>query len=288
MRAVRLSTTAMALALVATSGLTLAAPATAAPVVGACYDYKYAVLEADSTNAPVVDCAAEHTAETYLTGSLPEAFGLPSTASQAARLAAGAPCTVTTMNAYLGFTGRVLPSRFDTKVLFPTDQQWTAGERWFRCDVVLQGGLSLKPYTGDAKTLVASAPSTQFDFCTPGQPNARATSAYPCLSPKKNWIKVLDKDLGGPGSKFPGTNSVEKKTRKLCAKQGKKWSGGEKWAGWWGIWPTQVGWQEGKRSAQCFVPYQQYLRELAKRAPKPAPAPSSEPAPAPEASTPAT
>ena len=139
---------------------------------------------------------------------------------------------------------------------------------------------------------VASAPSTQFDFCTPGQPNSRATSAYPCLSPKKNWIKVLDKDLGGPGSKFPGTSSVEKKTRKLCAQQGKKWSGGEKWAGWWGIWPTQVGWQEGKRSAQCFVPYQQYLKELAKRAPKPAPAPaaSTEPAPvpAPEASTPVT
>jgi hypothetical protein len=284
MRLHRLAVAAVSLGAVAATGLALAAPAEAVPQTGACYAYKIAVLEADSTTAPVVDCSADHTAETYLVGTLQDAFGLPSKAGQPAKLAAGDPCTVKAMNAYLGVPGRVLPSRFTTKVLFPTDEQWTAGERWFRCDVVLQGGLALKSFTGTAKDFVASAPETQFDFCTPGQPNAKATSAYPCLNPKVNWIKVLDEDLGGPGSKFPGTNTVEKKTRKLCGQQGKKWSGGEKYAGWWAIWPTQVGWGEGKRSAQCFVPYKQYLKELAKRAPKPAPSPSpsasTEPVPA--------
>lgn len=228
----------------------------------------------------MVGCDAQHTAETYFVGSLPERFGLPTKASQAARLSAGRPCTVKAMNAYLGMPGRALPSRFLTVLLFPTDDQWAGGERWVRCDVVLQGGLSLKAFSGTAAALVAATPAEQFNFCTPREPNARATAAYPCLSPKKNWIQVLDQELGGPGSRFPGTSTVERKTRKLCAKQGKKWAGKEKYPGWWAIWPTSVGWKQGKRSAQCFVPYKQYLEEVAQNAPRPQPAP--DPAPTPE------
>ena len=113
------------------------------------------------------------------------------------------------MNAYLGLPDRELPSRFRTVVLFPTDAQWAAGERWVRCDVVLQGGLQLKAFTGTAAALVAATPPGQFNFCTPQEPKPAKTAAYPCLNPKKNWIKVLDQELGGPGSKFPGTSTVE-------------------------------------------------------------------------------
>jgi hypothetical protein len=256
-------------------------PANAAPLVGACFAYRAAVLTETSTTAPAVDCSALHTAETYFVGTVPESFGLPSRASKAKILSAGRPCTVPAMNAYLGLQDRELPSRFRTVVLFPTDDQWGAGERWVRCDVVLQGGLQLKAFAGTAAALVAATPPGQFNFCTPQEPNARATAAYPCLNPRKNWIKVLDQELGGPGSSFPGTSTVERKTRALCAKQGKKWDGKEKYPGWWAIWPTQVGWKEGKRSAQCFVPYKQFLKELATAAPVPAPAPSTEPTPVP-------
>ena len=224
-----------------------------------------------------MDCTAQHTAETYFVGTVPASFGLPSEASKAKILAAGRPCTVRAMNSYLGLQDRELPSRFRTVVLFPTDDQWAAGERWVRCDVVLQGGLQLKAYAGTAAALVAATPAEQFNFCTPQEPNARATAAYPCLSPKKNWIKVLDQELGGPGSSFPGTSTVERKTRALCAKQGKKWDGKEKYPGWWAIWPTQAGWKEGKRSAQCFVPYKQYLKEVASQDSRADPDPCSGP-----------
>jgi hypothetical protein len=272
----RLSATAIAAAVLAAG---LAAPATAAdtPAVGACYAYKAAVLDEVSTTAPAVDCSANHTAETYWVGTVGNALGVPSKAPSARLLAASRPCTTKAMNTYLGIPDRALPSRFQTVVLFPTNEQWAAGERWVRCDVVLQGGLALKPYAGPAAQFVADNPSTQFDFCTPREPNARATEAYPCLNPKRNWIKVLDQELGGPGSKFPGTKTVERKTRKLCAKQGKVWNGKEKYPGWWAIWPTSVGWKDGRRSAQCFVPYQQYLKELDER--QPAPAPTTDPAP---------
>ncbi|MBI1351585.1 MAG: hypothetical protein GC156_10750 [Actinomycetales bacterium] len=267
----------VATAAILAGGLIAPAPASADPQVGACYAYKPAVLKDASTSAPVVDCNADHTAETFWVGAAPSALGLPSKASPAARLAAGQACSTRVMNAYVGMPDRVLPSRFRTVVLFPTDAQWNAGERWVRCDVVLQGGVALKSFTGTASALVAANPSTQFDFCTPAEPNAKSTYAYPCLNPKKNWIKLLDKDLGGPGSKFPGSKTVERKTRALCKKQGKAWSGGIKYYGWWAIWPTSVGWREGRRAAQCFVPYQQYQKELARR--QPASQPSAEPAP---------
>ena len=290
MRTARVALTAAACAALVATGVATAQPAAAAPAKGQCYAYTAAVLKAVSSDAAAVDCAGEHTAETYYVGTVTDRLGLPSTSSQAMRLSAGRPCTTAAMNAYLGMPDRKLPSRFRTVVLFPSDAQWNAGERWVRCDVVLQGGLALKSITGTAAAFVAANPQTQFDFCTPGQPNARATSAYPCTTPKKNWIKVLDAELGGPESKFPGQGTVERKTRALCEKQGKKWSGKQKYPGWWAIWPTAVGWRQGHRSAQCFVPYQQYAKQLeidaAKKNPVPTPAPTAttDPQPAPATS----
>jgi len=278
MFALRAGVSGAVAALVVLGGLVAPAPASAAAAVGTCYAYKSATLKAVSSTAPALDCNATHTAETYFVGTLPASFGPPSEASQPAKLAAARPCTVSAMNSYLGMPERNLPSRFLTVTLFPTDEEWAAGERWMRCDVVLQGGLSLKSFTGTAAALVAATPQEQFNFCTPREPNAKKTAAYPCTKPKKNWIKVLDKELGGPGSKFPGTSTVERKTRKLCEKQGKKWDGKEKYAGWWAIWPTAIGWKDGKRSAQCFVPYGQYLKEVALQS-RPTPAPAPEPDP---------
>ena len=265
------------------ASILLAAPTQAAtPAVGQCFTYsKSDAAKAMSPDA--VDCATSHTAETYLVGTAKGGFKLPSKAKPAQLLAEAGPCTDKKLNAYLGLSQRVLPSRFQSVVILPSDQQWQAGERWMRCDVVLQGGTSLVKYKGTAPDLVAKSDSTQFDFCTPREPNARNTSAYPCNKPKRNWIMVLSEELGGPGSRFPGSGSVENRTRKICEKQGKVWDAGLKWPAWWAIWPTSTGWKEGRRSALCFVPYAQYLKELKQRAPKPTPAPTPTETPAPTA-----
>jgi hypothetical protein len=264
------------------AGIIAPTAASADPLVGACYDYPASTLHKVSSAAPTIGCDALHTAETYYVRPLPDSFGPPSQASLGAKISAGRPCTVATMNAYLGFPNRELPSRWLIVPLFPTDEQWAAGERWMRCDIVLQGGLELKKIAGTAVAFVAANPSVVFDFCTPREPSATKTAAYPCKDAKKNWIKVLDKELGGAGSKFPGKASVENSTRKLCEKMGKKYDGKVPYPGWWAIWPTKRGWSEGRRSAQCFVPYGQYLKELAQNAPKPVPTPLPTPAPTPE------
>jgi hypothetical protein len=266
------------------AGVAAPTAASADPLVGGCFNYPAKTLTTTSSPAPVISCDATHTAETYYVRTLPASFGVPSKASLGAKISAGKPCTVSAVNAYVGMPDRALPSRFLSVQLFPTDAQWAAGERWMRCDVVLQGGLELKKFVGTAAGLVAKTPPAIFNFCTPREPNAVATAAYPCTDPKKNWIKVLDKELGGAGSKFPGTTSVEKSTRNLCEKMGKKYDGKVPYPGWWAIWPTSRGWKEGRRSAQCFVPYGQYLKELAQNAPKPpkpSPTPTLPPMPAP-------
>lgn len=272
-----------AAATVVVAGLVSPAIAAADPLVGQCYDYPAKSIRATSTTAPAMDCGAQHTGETYYVRTLPDSFGLPSKSSLGGRLSASKPCTIAAMNAYLGLSDRSLPTRFLSVPRFPTDAQWQAGERWMRCDVVLQGGLELKKLQGPVQSFVTATPKEIFNFCTQGEPNAVKTAAFPCTDPKRNWVKLLNKDLGGAGSKFPGARSVEKSTRKLCGKLGNTYAGKSDYPRWWAIWPTAAGWNKGVRTAQCFVPYSQYLEEMAKRAPKPTPVPTPSPTPTPSA-----
>jgi hypothetical protein len=74
---------------------------------------------------------------------------------------------------------------------------------------------------------------------------------------------VATRDLGGPGTKFPGTSNVEKRTRAICSKIAKRYNGDSKFPSWWAIWPTDRGWKEGRREGQCLVPLSQYNKEMA-------------------------
>ncbi len=278
MFALRAGITAAAATLVVLGGLVAPAPASAAAEVGTCYAYKSPTLKAVSSTAPAVDCTANHTAETYFVGTLPANFGPPSEASQPAKLAAARPCTVSAMNAYLGMPDRDLPSRFLTVPLFPTDEEWAAGERWMRCDVVLQGGLVLKSFTGTAAALVAATPQEQFNFCTPREPNAKKTAAYPAPSPRRTGSRCSTRSSAARdrSSREPARSSAR---RASCVRsRARSGTARRSTPDWWAIWPTAIGWKDGKRSAQCFVPYGQYLKEVALQS-TPAPAPTPDPAP---------
>jgi hypothetical protein len=249
------------------AGLTaVAGPAQAAPAVGTCWDYPFSVTERISTDAPAVPCEGPHTAETFFVGPVSDRLGTPSKASVNARLAATAPCTVAAMNAYLGLAGRSLPSRFTVVPLLPTDAQWAAGERWVRCDVLLQSGLQAERVAGPMTAVAAGLAPAALDFCTPGTPSAKNTAAVPCTG-RRNWIKVLEQTLGGPTARFPGTSAIQRRSATICQRVAKKYAGNVQFPGWWRINPTESGWRDGKRTLQCFVPYPQYQQELAQNAP---------------------
>lgn len=257
-----------------TAGI-ISAPASQAATVGDCYYYPGST--SISSDAPAVSCDAAHTAQTYWVSSLPDSFGIPAKASAAARRSATVACTPAAINAFTGMPDRTLPSRFDTFAIFPSAAQWAAGDRTVRCDVVLRNGAKLVTLTQPAAGVVASTSQDQLNYCTPAEPNANSPYAGICNNPKKNFIKLLAKDLGKPGSKFPGYAKVERQVTALCKALGRKYNGGVPYPGYWGIWPTGTGWASGDRAAQCFVPLKQYLDTLAKQAAK-APAPAASPA----------
>lgn len=257
------STALLAATLVGTTVL-LSSPASAVEV-DQCYGYKSSGTKDQAATAPAIDCLSEHTAQTFWVGTLPENFGIPEKASIAAQLRATTPCTVERINQFLGMPDRSLPSRFQSISVFPSEAQWNAGERWVRCDVILRGGKTFKKFSGTAQALVASTPADTFNFCTPSVPGNRTTSAYPCLNPKKNWIMILEKDLGTPSSKFPGSRSVESRTKKICSSSAKPYVVLKKYYPWWAIWPEQSGWKRGIRTAECFVPYGEFLKTADRR-----------------------
>ena len=264
----KLLTAATSSAILATSlvGASIVAPAPSTAVeVDQCYSYKSSGTKDQAATAPPVDCATSHTAQTFWVGTLPESFGVPEKATAAAKLRATDPCTVERINEFLGMPDRVLPSRFQSVTVFPSEAQWNAGERWVRCDVILRGGKAFKSFSGTAQVLVASTPADTFNFCTPGVPGNRSTSAYPCLNQKKNWIMILEKDLGTPASKFPGSRSVESRTKKICSNAAKPYVVLKKYYPWWAIWPVQSGWNRGVRTAECFVPYGEFVKTADRR-----------------------
>lgn len=226
----------------------------------ACYSYQASANPSQVANAGPVPCETAHTAQTFFVGTLPDNFGLPTKANAKARLRATRSCTTKSMNSYLGLSNTEIPSRFQVVTVFPTPAQWNAGERWVRCDVVLRGGRNFTSFSGTAQQLVSATPREQFNFCTPNVPGSRTKAAYPCTKPKRNWIMVAERDLGNVASNFPGNRSVERKAKRICQKVGNTYTVRKSFYPWWAIWPTRVGWQDGDRTAQCFVPYEEYLK----------------------------
>lgn len=234
------------------------------PVIDACFDYTAPKRMTPQARARIagnspVDCTKAHTAQTYWVGTLPASFGDPTRASGAARAKATRACSASALATYLGLTERAIPSRFQTITVFPSRAQWRGGERWVRCDAILRGGRGFTKVTVPFQQVITSTDPDAFDFCTPGVPGTRTTTAFPCTKPKKNWVMIREVELAGPQKRFPGRRAVERRSKAICEKAGKVYSGGQRFHAWWAIWPTGAGWRQGDRTAQCFVPFADYL-----------------------------
>jgi hypothetical protein len=247
------------------AGATPVAAAPEEPSIDACYDYSAPKRMTPQARARIarsapIDCTRAHTAQTYWVGTVPESFGNPRRASGTSRARATRACTARALTTYLGLSDRTIPSRFQTITVFPSSVQWQKGQRWVRCDAILRGGRGFTPVTGPFQEFITTRDPDSLDFCTPGVPGTRTTTAYPCTKPKKNWVMIREVELGGPQKRFPGRRAVERRSKAICEKAAKVYSGGQRFHAWWGIWPTGAGWRQGDRTAQCFVPFADYLK----------------------------
>ena len=106
-------------------------------------------------------------AEVFAVGTAPASMPDPRSAKPAQIIAATkSSCTEAGLKAYLGLADD-FPTRFQFKAHFPSAEQWAAGQRWVRCDVVLRDQLALGTWAGTAAAAVQAQGATAFRFCTP-------------------------------------------------------------------------------------------------------------------------
>ena len=253
----------------ATSLLGAPAASAATPAVGQCWDYGAKALKALAVPGDPVPCEGPHRAETFAIGTLPADFPRLEDATMRQVVAVRtAACTEAGMRAYLGLP-EGLPTRFRAVAVFPSNAELGAGERWLRCDVVYDTGLDFGVMPKAAPVWVAenAANPTAFAFCTPSSgyfkmPSPTKTLAQECTDPAKQWILVARPTMGKPAQNFPGSNALDRRASRACAKYKDVYNGGQKdryQRGWAYTFPLAKGWSEGLRTGTCWVPLKQYL-----------------------------
>ena len=255
----RLLTALASLALVAGSAVAVSSTAEAVPAaLGTCYDYSISGAVGLNNAAVPVSCKSGHTAETFYVGTFSDSLGDPNKASEGARQSLTyKKCGVSAVNTFLGMPDRTLPSRFAVFTYYPSTAEWKAGERWFRCDVVLRAGEGLASVKG---SLANIGDAQKYDYCTPGSvPNWKKLAAEVCNegATKNTWILVDRPVLGGPTAGYP--SGIARKAQQKCKNMQDKYPGVEKTPRYYYTYPGSLEWTAGARTSNCFIPLQQYL-----------------------------
>ena len=243
----------------------VSAPAYADPALGDCLDMPVGVSPFDPlVTGTSVDCEAPHNGEVFGLGDYPADWGKPSQERQ--RLEDFGwifeVCPFEMLNMYKESAGApaiMLADRFFLKAAAPTDAEWEAGDRTVRCVVMALAGApgqeKLTAWTGSIPDkLTSSAGIKEFARCTPAQPKSGRDNAIAQCKSAKNWIGVnYAFDLTGtPGNPFPGP-AIQKQADAKCAKAAKGFIKGKKVKPFAAV-ETKQNWDDGIRSALCYIP----------------------------------
>jgi hypothetical protein len=237
------------------SGTDDATPSAAAPApeTGACRVLRPSDIakKADST-APVA-CSRSHTAETYLVdtfrGKLAKAsYDDPALAAHAYQV-----CS----KGFKKFTGAddslALRSVLSWAWFRSSESDWTAGARWYRCDVV--GGTDqsaqLVTLPRTAKGVLLGIPGDRWMACVDG-PSVTAAPYVPCTQPH-TWRAATTIVVGQPGDKYPGDRLVEVQTRDYCSDSVGAWMNYPIDYKYAYTWFHRAEWAAGNRRSICWA-----------------------------------
>lgn len=223
-------------------GVSAAQAAPPPPKVGACYTYSWKALDAASGPTKTVSCSKSHTAVTYYVGTFTGAAAASTTPVSSATVAdSGSGCWAALVRK-VGVKAAAL-TRVKMGFFVPTQAQWTAGARWYRCDAVL------------AKTSSALAPIPK-NFLRSVK-KASGISAYrkclttrgklvACTSGKARYVARKYATLGSLSAPYPGNSGVAGTSMALCSRAlGKAFK--------YATWPLADNWSLGQRQATCYA-----------------------------------
>lgn len=210
-------------------------PLAGAPEVGVCYDMTRSDAAAVTHEAPGVSCTGPHTSMTYHVGQFPTDSSIADTEGASRGCERHLP-------EGLGLTAREVKSSILTWIWFePTTEQWSAGARWYRCDVIAQrGNGSLKP--------LPSAGSPFF-------PNGVPDDYFRCMQERgEEGVPVTcDKPHGYRwAGTFEGTGKTRPKRARLLEQANQHCYSITGTSSWWVTWPSADAWASGDREMACY------------------------------------
>lgn len=222
------------------------------PKLGACRLLTPADIDETSNAAPTVDCSTKHTAETFAVGTFPAGVG-----EEIDDPALGAhvfEVCERKFRTFLGGNESLVMRAMVTWAWFrPTAEQWDAGARWWRCDVVGGGGESteLVSLPETAAGLLLGRPDDRWMVCVNG-PSVADSVKIPC-SREHTWRAVTTIVLGDPTDPYPGDRLVEVRTRDYCSGSVGAWLNYPVDYDYGFTWFHEAEWEAGNRRSICWA-----------------------------------
>ncbi|HXH79487.1 septum formation family protein [Nocardioides sp.] len=224
------------------------------PELGVCRVLAPDDVSAPSNSVEVVDCAEEHTAETFAVGALPA--GLEDAAYDDPKV--GAFAYKTCARAYMKFLGAdesmVMRTLLSWAWFRPSEKAWGEGARWYRCDVVggNEDATSFITLPDTAQGLMSSGlPDDKWMACVNGD-SVPGAQRIPC-SEKHTWRAVTTIKVGADDDPYPGDRLVEVTTRDYCGDSVSAWLEYPLQYKFAYTWFHEAEWETGNRRSVCWA-----------------------------------
>lgn len=231
------------------------ASAVPVPAARACYQVSYDEALAPTADGTAVDCAEEHTTQTYAVGRLDTVVDghLLAVDSTRVREQVAATCP-SQLGDFVGGSADDLRLSMLRAVWFtPTVEESDAGADWYRCDVIaIAGPEELASVTGRlGGALDTPAGRDRWGMCGTAAPDDRQFSRVVC-SAEHSWRAVAVVEL--PDGAYPGAAAVRDRGQTPCEDAGRE-SAEDPLDFQWGYeWPTREQWRAGQTFGRCWVP----------------------------------
>ena len=224
-----------------------------APEPGACRVLEPADIAEASNDTETVPCIEQHNAETFLVaafkGDLAEAEYDDAQLGQYVydRCSKG----------FMKFTGAneslALRSVLSWAWWRPSEEDWEAGARWFRCDVV--GGTDqsteLVELPETAQGVLLGIPGDKWMACVQGD-SVAGVPPVPCTEPH-DWRAVTTIVVGQEKDEYPGDRLVEVLSRDYCSDSVGAWMNYPIDYEFAYTWFHRAEWEAGNRRSICWA-----------------------------------
>jgi hypothetical protein len=224
-----------------------------APALGACRVLTPEDVAKPANSSKVVECSAEHTAETFAVGDLPDEYDDVDYDDEELGAWAYKTCTKQFKD-FLGADDSLVMRTVVSWAWFrPSEDAWDDGARWYRCDVI-GGGEQSREYIDlptSSKGLLLGRPKDTWMVCASGE-TVSGSVKVPCTE-THNWRAVTTISLGDAKEAYPGDRLSEVTTRDFCSKSVGAWLNYPVDYEFGYTWFHEAEWNAGNRRSVCWA-----------------------------------